>query len=259
MKFLTWNICNKSINVQKRMDDLRKVIAKFQPDIVALQEVTPLALDHFLNTSPDDHSLDDYCIYDSDSGFTERSPSLYEDDDVCLFEDKPDPPKSHFLVILSKWGIRDLQRTLFPVTVHQRYMMTGVIMNPWTKKKYFICNTHLESYPHHEKMRHQQLRHCFVTALTASHTDVQVILGDCNILETDTPYTSLKGFHDAWLDVHDHHEGWTYDFSQNPMIRGKFKGRIDRMYLKGATCISGTVIQDPIISDHFGLFLELES
>lgn len=245
------------MHVQRRMSDLREVISTLQPDIIALQEVTQTCLDHFLDTDENDHSLDDYCIYDSDSATVQRSPSLYEEEEVCLFEGTPDPPKSHFLVILSKYGLCDLRRTLFPTTVHQRYMMTGTFVHPLTHKKYFLCNTHLESYPHHQSIRHEQLRYCFSSALS-SDADIKVVIGDCNILETDPPFKSLKGFHDAWLDVHDHQEGWTYDSSCNPLIRGKFKGRIDRLYVKGTSCLCAWVIRDPILSDHFGLYMELE-
>ena len=59
----------------------------------------------------------------------------------------------------------------------------------------------------------------------------------------------------AWLEAHGEAEGYTYDYTVNPMVRGRMQSRIDRVYVSGslAKVHSAIVIRSPILSDHFGL------
>jgi len=267
LKLLTWNICFRHFELKKRITNLCEYIDYLDPDIVCLQEVTQ---ESFLLMQK--WFLDKYHIYNSNHVPRQRTPSLYDDDEEKEdFMIKESEFKvRHFLIILSKYPLEQVKKIHFPQTKYHRFLFSGIFFK--NNEKYYVCNTHLETFPHHEKMRIAQWKYCLFCAY-CNRADHCFIMGDFNILETDViPWKIPYGFTDVWEEMYPEKDGYTFDSFENYMAKGKYMGRLDRIYvtMKKQNIENIQIIDEQFecenekkkigyVSDHFGLFLQIKN
>ena len=273
MKIVSWNICFRNFEIEKRMKNLQKKIKEMDFDVVCLQEVTFESIKHFENWI-----YEKYNIYNSNFIPRQRTPSLYDDEieenDTENTEKKPEFKVRHFLLILSKYPLQHLKKIHFPETKYQRFLFSGVF--EYNDQKIYISNTHLETFVQNEKLRIAQWKYCFLCAYYSSiPCDQYIVTGDFNILDTDIlPRCIPFGFFDVWMEFYPEKDGFTFDSFENEMARGQYTGRLDRFYVKYGKNISSLeackakslkidiqILKDDelMISDHFGLCLETKT
>ena len=233
MKLLTYNIWFDSYYMEERMIAICQIILEKDVDFVALQEVTKKSL-YFLH--------------------------YFLDGKYYFSKDKID--KEYDDIILSKHKIIEYYHKKFPITYMDREY--NYIISEIDGKIIKIVNIHLESDYWHS-YKYQQLKYIFDQI---KDEDNVFIMGDTNIPDTKIGNKIKLPFNmkDAWIDDGQKIEiKYTYDYLRNSCIKGKYRSRIDRVFMKNNWNINkfeliGTkeIIDKIYPSDHFGIYLEVQ-
>jgi endonuclease/exonuclease/phosphatase family metal-dependent hydrolase len=232
LRVLTWNIWFGGHMFDERRDALFAELARRQPDVVALQEVTPELLEPLL---AEPWLRDGWQI-------STRNVEHYD------------------VVILSRQPIRRMSRIDLPSSMGRNLVIAELACG------LSIATVHLESTDVEAPARVAQLA-IIQPALLEHHPDV-LFVGDMNFPPSAARETAALDprFVDVWPALHGDAPGFTMDTDIN-LMRLQVKSRpthrrIDRMFVRSARWqaksieLVGTAAFDSdgtFVSDHFGL------
>ena len=251
ISLLAWNIYFPSVKMRERMEALGQIVQKLEPDILALQEVTPenLAL---LRNQP------------WFSRYHMIPPDISNEVD-------------HSVVILSvftvdKWFPHPFKKA--PYT--NRKIITAELKNTVSSPRFVVGVTHLVHARQNTLQRELQLKE---TLQVLSPYDNVCVMGDMNIQSGRTLVDGVVVLPSSWIDVwlsfpgNTDDNGYTYDQSKNPFVALKRKGksgilkaRCDRVFcklsdfkVKEMRIVGEELTKSKIVpSDHYGLFTVIE-
>lgn len=243
LTFATFNIWFGDYYAEERHTAIANLLKYHQPDFIALQEVTPEALQVFLRQS---WIQEDYLITDIDGS------TLGE----------------YGVVILSRLPLKSIMLTELPSFMDRYLLLVETTVNDLP---FCVGTVHLESLKSSSEMRGLQLQTIFEVLENVENV---VLMGDFNFCASwhkENDRLDLS-YYDLWALLHPDQSGYTEDTSINRMrylVKGKHKQvRFDRILLKSATEAGGwkaSTIEllgtEPITpeepdvfpSDHFGL------
>lgn len=254
VRFLTFNIWFSPHEMARRMNALGDIIATADPDFVALQEMTH---DHWA-----------LCM---------RHHAFQR------FEWSPLPAQRYFTMVGSvRPFLSAPQRMPFSMSRMQRDLLfVSVVPRNASLPPILFATSHLESMDEAQVRRLQMdeaIRHLDNLARSGQPQDI-VFCGDTNIddrldghIEPPPPWT------DAWLEVHAHDAGATFDTERNGMVQAydswarstRARLRYDRFWLRprgyfvtGVNLVGTEPLNVPGAaplwpSDHFGVLLDLQ-
>ena len=251
ISLLAWNIYFPSVKMRERMEALGQIVQELEPDILALQEVTPenLAL---LRNQP------------WFSRYHMIPPDISNEVD-------------HSVVILSvytvdKWFPHPFKKA--PYT--NRKIITAELKNAVSSPKFVIAVTHLVHARYNTLQRELQLKE---TLQVLSPYDNVCVMGDMNVksgrAEVDGIVVLPSSWIDAWLSLPENTDGngCTCGQSKNPFVALKRSGiareapwRCDRVFcklsdfkVKEMRIVGEELTKSKIVpSDHYGLFTVIE-
>ncbi|MEH3139724.1 MAG: endonuclease/exonuclease/phosphatase family protein [Mycobacterium kyogaense] len=239
--FATFNVWFGDYHATARYQAIADLLEMHTPDVIALQEMTPVALEVFL---------------------AQPWIRLHYVRVAATGEDFG----RYGLVILSRLPVSHAVYTHLPRSVGRGLLQANLTINGRTLT---ICSLHLASGKTASELRARQLATVLRTVDTAENA---VLLGDFN-LRTAEALTLPASLRDAWLTLHPSDEGFTEDTSINLMLSDKKnkrrQERFDRVLVKGDRWapahiqLLGTGPISPTLprvfpSDHFGLLCRLE-
>jgi endonuclease/exonuclease/phosphatase family metal-dependent hydrolase len=265
---LSWNVCMRPADGQRRMGELARAIREREPDVVALQEMTRPLLAHLL-AADGEHVATMYTVYDGGSSLADSPARFFSsssEDEIVAEARRNECDPSHFLVFLSRRSpMYAVRRLRMPRTDAQRYKLEGVYERDGVRVR--VCNVHFESHPKNVATRRAQLQYCCRRYRDEAWCEPVLIIGDMNILGADGAVHPPRPFCDAWLDRPSDDsatEGFTYDGAANPRASAKYpRARLDRAYWKPHARhpnidVQGVAVLDQYdVSDHWGLVVEI--
>eukprot|EP00434_Breviolum_minutum_P014688 symbB.v1.2.012952.t1/scaffold892.1/size156909/4 len=238
LRLLTFNIWFHPHEMEKRMQAIGNIIARVEPDLIALQEMTS---DHW--------SL------------------LAQHESI-----KPFSWQRYYTMIGSRNCsiVKTFERFPFKASRMGRDLLT-VTVKPEDLPPLVFATSHLESLDEY-KTRRLQIQE----SLDGHLKDVSdaVFCGDTNVNDAlDGEVLLPKGWKDAWHLLRPGEEGYTFDVERNGMVakmddwafKNRAQLRYDRFWIKvsnyAATAIE--ILDEQIEeklwpSDHFGVLLHLE-
>ena len=262
MKFLTYNISFDSYggynDFEKRIKQIIDVISKSDADVVALQEITPSSF-LILKNSP-------------------LSNTYNFNKTIFLI--------SYGCLLLSKYPIEINKSIQFKHTGMGRTL--DYISFTFQNKKYMVANVHLESeFARISKNKANKI-HDLVSQIINKYDqyltvfkEMQqyddyniIIMGDTNITELEKDIFAVpKNYFDVFTlfdfpAIVKNKIEFTYDYTRNNRIMGKYKSRLDRIYIKKGQDIKTKDIisyelagceyyEGKCPSDHFAIVIEL--
>ena len=119
-----------------------------------------------------------------------------------------------------------------------------------------ISTTHLES--EFNKFNNNKINQFNNSITLLNKFDKVVFISDTNLQKKDCD----KIKYDNFIDVYDlgfDKTKYTYDGVDNPLLSNKIRSRIDRAYVKNVEVNNYYVEKEYVMSDHFGIILELKS
>ena len=274
LRFLTYNVWFDDVHQRSRMAGLASLIASLQPDVIALQEVTPSLLSLLQRSA----ALHHYWL----------SPHPTSAPYFTLLLSKRQPTAMYRIPFISQMG-RDLTAMVIDVTAEDVRGREGEV------RRLIVSTSHLESLWQSKERRAQQLKQALTTLTTMAaypHTSVSssssstvsslppstslFFMGDTNLRGSEcAPLVSSQHFVDLYPSLTATHPtndaaGYTYDTVVNRMIaamgRKRSRARYDRVMARVGEGLEVTgmwragmepIQEDVWISDHFGLVTEL--
>ena len=280
LTFLTYNVWFEDVHQRTRTAALASLIAALQPDVVALQEVTPTLLSLLQRST----ALDQYWL----------SPHPTTAPYFTLLLSKRQPIAMYRIPFISQMG-RDLTAVVLDVKAESVGGREGGV------RRLIVSTSHLESLWQSKERRAQQLKQALTTlnsmathphtasasptALSSSASPASsppsstslLFMGDTNLRGTDcAPLITSQHFIDLYPTLTASHPtndaaGYTYDTVVNRMIaamgRKNSRARYDRVLGKVGEGLEVAGMwragMEPIregvwISDHFGLVTEMK-
>ncbi len=119
-----------------------------------------------------------------------------------------------------------------------------------------ISTTHLES--EFNKFNNNKIKQFNDSITLLNKFDKVVFISDTNLQKKDCD----KIKYDNFIDVYDlgfDKTKYTYDGVDNPLLSNKIRSRIDRAYVKNVEVKNYHVEKEYVMSDHFGIILEIKS
>jgi tyrosyl-DNA phosphodiesterase 2 len=247
LTLVTYNIWFGEHRWRERLRHLLDLVARCEPDIVALQEVTPGQLAHVLAA---DWIRRDFLVSDI-SGATLRP---------------------HGVLLLSRLPMRDVVLCSLPSRKDRKLLIASIDTG---NERISVGNLHLESSPSNQLLRLAQLKRALSTQSSAEHA---LLMGDFNFDPRSGVEQSRLGrdYIDLWSALSSGRAaGHTVDSTRNRMrflYKRKHKHvRFDRILLRSAAPgwvprsirLLGTEPISPAMpetypSDHFGLTATIE-
>lgn len=120
-----------------------------------------------------------------------------------------------------------------------------------------IGTTHLES--EFNKYNNTKINQFNNSIILLNKFDKVIFIGDTNLQKKDCTKIKYDNFNDAYEKLRLDKNKYTYDGVENPLINNKIRSRIDRAYVKNMEILNFDVEKEYIMSDHFGIKLELKS
>lgn len=246
MKFLTWNVWFDPINRMTRIRMIVKQILEILPEFIAFQEVIPSIY-----------------VYLTNSPLNQLYHFVQQGDNLPYGTVTGGLPYGTVIGGLIKPNN----------TVNYPYISTKM------NRSLLLCEykiqnlnlilgtTHLESDFRKDNQKIFQRSSAF--SISENDESISIIMGDFNLSKQDESDARLKeGWKDVFYELGSPDElQYTYDYKNNPLIKGKFRSRLDRVYYKEGVN-SGYVIEpmklefvgteNDIASDHFGLMVTFE-
>ena len=237
----TYNVWFAEYLWRERFAGLLDTLRDWDPDLIALQEVTPRHLQHLLSLR---WVRDHYRLSDV-SGMTLQP---------------------HGVLLLSKLPVRNLAMRELPSNKHRKLLVADLGLGPRSVR---LGNLHLESSPSATPIRMAQLD--AVLPVLEAPTD-RLLVGDFNFDPTQREEQATVDAHyqDLWTGLRPDDPGYTVDATLNRMRRlhkrQQKRVRYDRILWRSArpgwqpasVSVIGTVPiapqrPDVFPSDHFGL------
>ncbi len=239
LRVVTWNVWFGEWNAARRQEALWAELARLEPDVICLQEMTQEHLDR-----PELHARRFGGEWISDAHIN-----------------------GYDVITLARVPVRRSERLPLVSVMGRNLLVTRLDIDP----PLTVATVHLESTAPMTEYRVRQLND--INSFLAAEPDV-LLVGDMNFADGSRPEESaITGWRDAWRELRPDEPGYTLDSERNKMRGwtkpGTKRARLDRALLQSErwrfTEIErlGTqaLPEDPLthISDHFGLLLELES
>jgi tyrosyl-DNA phosphodiesterase 2 len=236
----TFNVWFDDYFAAQRYSAIAQLLSRGMPDIVALQEITPAALDIFLTQPWIRAHYRCAAVVGGRAG-------------------------NYGMLLLSRLPIARATYTRLPTRLQRGFLQAHVMIDG---RPLVVCSVHLDSGKRRARLRGRQLRRVFRALRWA---DDAVVLGDFNMRDTENARIAPP-FHDVWPTLRPGDDGFTEDTDINHMrydSKNKHRQvRFDRVLLKGtawdATDIDllGTEAISPahprvFPSDHFGVVCRL--
>jgi tyrosyl-DNA phosphodiesterase 2 len=236
----TFNIWFDSIHAEQRYLAIAEILRELAPDVVALQEVTPTALDIFLGRP---WVRDDYLHASVVGGDTDN----------------------YGMLMLSRIPMSRVTYTRLPTRQSRGFLSAELEV---AGGRQVVCCVHLDSGKSSARLRGWQLRRVFRSVKSAKDA---VVLGDFNMRDAENQRIAAP-YCDVWPALRPDDAGFTEDTSINLMrldARNKERQvRFDRVLLKGTRWraasidLLGTAPISPALprvfpSDHFGIACRL--
>ncbi|CAK9048124.1 Tyrosyl-DNA phosphodiesterase 2 (Tyr-DNA phosphodiesterase 2) (5'-tyrosyl-DNA phosphodiesterase) (5'-Tyr-DNA phosphodiesterase) (TRAF and TNF receptor-associated protein) [Durusdinium trenchii] len=242
LRLLTFNIWFSPHEMERRMQAIGDIVARTQPDLVALQEMTQ---DHWA--------------------------LLASHEAVGSYSWSESPRQRYYTLIGSRLPmVTTPQRFPFKASRMQRDLLTVTVKPPELPALVF-ATSHLESLDEHQERR-RQMQESLQGHLKSA--DDVVFCGDTNINEAiDGEIRLPEGWKDPWILLRGDEGGYTFDVERNSMMAevdswarsNHARLRFDRFWIKVSNYapVAIELLDDPIQeklwpSDHFALLLTLE-
>jgi endonuclease/exonuclease/phosphatase family metal-dependent hydrolase len=244
LRVLTYNVLADPVEVPLRVPRLFEIMRDANADLLMLQEVAPW----FVELLERDGWLRDY-------------EAAHIDGRLAL-------PNGQ--MILSRFPIARSRARQLSGRQGRTVLVSEITLS--TTDAIVLATTHMESYLEDGPIRAQQLDEIF--AELGDESAPTLFAGDLNFGDGEQPDTAHldPAFVDLWTALRPTDPGFTWNIERSPMAAaGSFVGepsrRLDRMLLRGAAWVPGTieiigdrsVTEHPALfpSDHFGLVAEL--
>jgi tyrosyl-DNA phosphodiesterase 2 len=232
----TYNVWNDSKHAEDRYLAIAELLSQRAPDIVVFQEITPTALDVFLEQSWIRDGYLRAAVVGGDAG-------LYG------------------MLVLSRLPVSRVTYTRLPTRQSRGFLQAELVVNG---ARTVVCCLHLDSGKSSRRLRWWQLRRIFRV-----HQSVEdaVLLGDFNMRDDENHWITAP-YCDVWPALRPDEDGFTEDTSINLMrydMKDKHRHvRFDRVLLKGRSWAASEIEllgKEPIAaelprvfpSDHFGV------
>jgi poly(A) polymerase len=240
IRLLTYNVLDDERSVPERGPALLKIIKDLDPDIVALQELTPAFV----------------TLLGKEDWIRQSYKMRSEEGEQLIFEE---------LCILSKFPILHLEFRRLPGWLRRSVLVATISAHGRTLA---VATSHLDSFMEDGPTRAEQMDLIFPMLKSA---DDAVFMGDFNFGDGEEPDTSHidKSYADLWRTVFKDDPGYTWNIERSEMAKkGSFPDeksrRLDRILLRSdffvpeSIKILGDAPIDPqrpalFPSDHFGL------
>ena len=239
---VTFNIWFDDYHAEQRYLAIAAMLRERRPDVIALQEVTPGALEILLGQPWVRDGYLSVSVVGSDTG-------------------------NYGMLMLSRVPIARASSSRLPTRQSRGFLEAELIVN---NARQIVCCLHLDSGKSSARLRAWQLRRIFRALKSAEDA---VLLGDFNMRDAEnaritTPYC------DIWPALRPHDAGYTEDTSINLMrldARNKKRQvRFDRVLLKGTRWRAADIellgtrpissgLPRVFPSDHFGVACRLVS
>ena len=230
-KVISWNICMKlfSLNIWfsdylklERTKILYEYLLENNFDVILLQEVTLPVLSIIYNK------------------ITEKYPYIHFDIEENFYG----------VCIISKFEINERQVLKFKNSKMQRCLIFGKIND------IMIATTHLES--EFGKTCNKKVDQLNDSIKILSKYDKVCFIGDTNLTPKNDKDLILNEFKDIYLQMDGSIDNkYTYDGINNPLLSNKIRSRIDRAYIKNLKPILFKLDKEFIMSDHFGILVDI--
>jgi len=213
LTFVTWNVwCNEKLKVMERMQAIGAVISQHSPDIIALQECTPLILDVLQSCS----------WYQNGAYQCTQPPSQgVSDANLC------------FNVLMTKHEVAgDVSFKAFANSSTHRHLLTVPIRikrDNGESVTVMAATAQLESNVAKSVVQ-------LTFALSAQHRYENVIFGG----DMGGAHGTMQRMKEPWVDcfhaAHPKADGFTYDTQSNGMLSGeqRIQQRVDRVLYKSS-------------------------
>ena len=235
-KTITFNIWFEPHRREERMKFLAKLIRKYKPHVIALQEVKPEILE----------------ILEKQSWFKKYK---YQSEPL---------PDGYFAMLFSRI---ELKITRHKFQKAETRMGRDLVIGVTPDKEWVFATAHFESTKEKEAQdrRAGQLKEAFDLLPTMGKN--VVLMGDTNITDEDGKFNLPFPWIDCWKHKKPNEEGWTRD-PENPNCPNVGRNRLDRKFFysfewspKSIEIIGNE--EDPEFpglrpSDHYGLYCEYE-
>ena len=223
MKILSFNVNNDYRNTSENAEAIAGMIARSDPDIVGLQEVTPMMYDALFSVLKDRHG------YNVSARQT----------------------RSYFNVMMSKFPDA-ISETAFTTTTMARTFLTQHVAALGAT----FVTTHLESMPQNKSVRALQCLQ--ICEHLRRYGGPVTVFGDTNFCHDDE---DLCGCGLAYVESYTGGvDVFTYDSLLNPNASKPFRTNLDRFYTShNVTSHNSTldILVDVTFSDHFPIVLTL--
>jgi tyrosyl-DNA phosphodiesterase 2 len=237
---VTFNIWFDSQHAEQRYLAIADLLHALAPDVIALQEVTPQALDIFLNQPWVRDGYLRAAVVGGEAG-------------------------NYGMLMLSRVPISRVTYSHLPSRQARGFLEAELAVKG---TRQVICCLHLDSGKSSARLRAWQLRRIFRTLKTAEDA---VLLGDFNMRDAENARITAP-YCDIWPALRPHDDGFTEDTSINLMrydMKNKTRQvRFDRVLLKGnrwraasiellGTQPISSALPRVFPSDHFGVACRL--
>uniref|UniRef100_A0A7S2XH71 Endonuclease/exonuclease/phosphatase domain-containing protein n=1 Tax=Lotharella oceanica TaxID=641309 RepID=A0A7S2XH71_9EUKA len=193
LTFVTYNVWFSTRNQDARAKELLKIVTDLNADVICLQEVTPVFLDHL---KADSMIQKNYSISDA-TGTTLRGRKLAYGVVMCVAK----------TIALTHWALH-----VVPSVMNRRPLIARFGVNE--KEMITVVTTHLESM-RNVATRKQQLEHIFKLIEDQNHVGKLLdddhhcfVMGDFNFdldaKKSDEKNAIPREYKDAWRIVHPH-------------------------------------------------------
>lgn len=256
LSMLTYNVCFSRHQHFKRMEAISNLLAKYDPDIICLQEVRQDSLRLFLQAPWAKQ-------YTPSRAFVGNNRHYGE-------------------VVFSKYPMIKTECFPFRRTLMTRHVNICDICIPVNTPdmllghNFTVVTAHLESMPENRNIRREQMMNIFDMMDNQAQKENVFFLGDTNFF-SDEEFSAAElpqFWTDVWNDMAENNiidrenTEFTYDSKKNKNTDGNHQSRIDRIFCKslasewipshyelvGTEPIEGTKLIYP--SDHFGIYAE---
>lgn len=238
--FMTYNVLAEKVAVSQRLEALFGIMNENQPDVIALQEVTPWFFKELLDQPWVEKQYHGPSFLHAGSSYAPRG-----------------------IYILSKYPIQKAEWTFLSGKSGRAAM---VVQFEISGRTMMVATMHMQSHPEDGPIRAKQLDEIFALVATA---DDAVVLGDFNFGDGEAEENRIPSeYVDVWSTLHPNDLGYTWNIEKSEMAKkGSFPGessrRIDRILLRSTAYEPSWIkivgdkplVEDQTLfpSDHFGL------
>ena len=152
--------------------------------------------------------------------------------------------------IISNYEIKDKEIIRFKNSKMRRGLILCNI------NSIIFATSHLESeFNKDNKIKIEQFNNCIKYLSKFNNV---LFIGDTNLTTSDEKKINTLYFKDVYLEIDNSLiNKYTYDGKLNPLLNNKIRSRIDRCYVKNIKCKDFNLEKEIIMSDHFGIIINI--